>query len=408
MHEIGNPSRSGENPAEGIFYLLKMGRGIGNQVRIGAAESIRRRNSPHMLLHPNSERIHHLCDPEILGAFLCGHGREILELLLDRNYPVINHSSSMGVVPGMGNLLSDDRAVGRMAAEHLLRRGHRSFLVLWYEGRNPHSDRAEGFMEVVRAQGCSVVAFPNAFAGDYDLHRTHLGYLQGMRALIAGALEKIPLGSGIFASNDDLALMVQQVMALAYPEHLATSGVLGVDNSAEDFGYMGRLPELSSVVPGFRQMGAEAMDWLLDHPGPSGKAEVGQLYRRYPPVGVVARASTAAGACADPVVARMIRWIWSHVQQGRLITATELARAHNMSRKTMERRFAQHAGSTPGELILKLRLDLARDLLRNTSLSIAEISHRCGFAKQDVLSRALRAAEGCTPREYRGRVTSGE
>ena len=35
---------------------------------------------------------------------------------------------------------------------------------------------------------------------------------------------------------------------------------------------------------------------------------------------------------------------------------------------------------------------------------IAAIFYRCGHSKQDVLSRALRAAEGCTPREYRNRA----
>ena len=89
------------------------------------------------------------------------------------------------------------------------------------------------------------------------------------------------------------------------------------------------------------------------------------------------------------------------MREGLPVSVAELAREHRMVRKTIERRFNAHAGITPGELIQKLRLDLAREMLRTTEKSIAEISHRCGFAKQDVLSRAFRATEGCTPREYR-------
>ena len=393
---------------EGLYYLLAGGKGIGPEAVRGAIEVARRRRIPDLVLHPYTQRADPLLDHDVLGVLSCIYDRGKNEVLRKQPYPVLNLSNSAGPIPDMGNLLSDDRAVGRMAARHLIERGHRSFLTVWYEGRIPHRERAEGFLETIRAAGLPVLDFPHSFQGDKNLHKTHLTYIRSMREIVASALEKIPLGTGIFVSNDELALLLQQVMHLSYPEHLDTSGLLGVDNDAPVFGYYGMLPELSSVQPAFRQMGADAMDWLCDHPGPEGREAVASLCRRYPPVSVIARASTAAGACADPLTARMIRWIWEQVQAGRLVTVTELARTHHLARKTLERRFAQHAGCSPGDLIQRLRLDLARDLLRNSRLSIAEISLRCGFAKQDVLSRALRAADGCTPREYRVRVASGE
>ena len=394
--------------SEGLFYLMASGRGIGPEAVRGAVEVARRRRISELVIHPYTQKVEPLQDHEVRGIIRCVHDHTKLDLLRQQHYPVINLSNSDGPVQDMGNLLSDDREVGHMAARHLIDRGHRSFLAVWYAGRTPHQQRGEGFVEAIREAGLDVIAFPNSFQGDKTLHKTHMRYIQGMREIVASALERIPLGTGIFASNDELALLLQQVMHLSYPEHLATSGILGVDNDAPAYGYYGILPELSSIQPAFRQMGADAMEWLIDHPGPEGREAVASLYRRYPPEGVVARASTAAGACADPLTARMIRWIWEQVQAGRLLTVTELARTHHLARKTLERRFAQHAGYSPGDLIQRLRLDLARDLLRNSRLSIAEISHRCGFAKQDVLSRALRAADGCTPREYRKRVASGE
>lgn len=45
------------------------------------------------------------------------------------------------------------------------------------------------------------------------------------------------------------------------------------------------------------------------------------------------------------------------------------------------------SGSRPGEFLQRLKLDLARQLLKTTDLQISEISYRCGFSKQDVLSR---------------------
>lgn len=389
--------------SDGVYYLLASDRGVGPEAIKGAVHVARHRNIRDLLLHPHSKGLHPLLDPEILGVIKCEYEPSKVDFLRNQPYPTLNLSNSHGIEPEMGNLLSDDREVGRMAARHLMDRGHKSFLVVWYEGRSPHDERAEGFLEIVRAKGHTVVSFPHSFQGDKDLHKTHSIYLRAMREIVASALDKIPLGSGIFATNDELALLIQQVMHMFYPEHLDTSGILGVDNDAPSYGYFGLMPELSSIQPAFYQMGYDAMDWLLDHPGPTGKDEVGGVYRSYPPVEVVARASTAAGACSDPITARMIRWIWERVREGRLITVSDLSRAHHLTRKTLERRFTEHANCSPGDLIYKLRLDMARDLLRNTGLSIAEISHRCGFAKQDVLSRALRREHGCSPREYRKR-----
>lgn len=143
------------------------------------------------------------------------------------------------------------------------------------------------------------------------------------------------------------------------------------------------------------------MSWLLEDPGANAKKECVKLLRRFPPRGVVERASTACGGCADPLTARMIRWAWQRVHRGDPVTITEMASVHRMSMKTLERKFSEHAGATAEETVRRLRLDLARSLLRETRLPIAEVSEHCGYAKQDVLSRAIRAAEGCSPREFR-------
>jgi transcriptional regulator GlxA family with amidase domain len=44
--------------------------------------------------------------------------------------------------------------------------------------------------------------------------------------------------------------------------------------------------------------------------------------------------------------------------------------------------FWQHLNTTPFSHIANLRLNLAIDLLRHTSLSIVEIAHRAGYADQ--------------------------
>ena len=398
-----NPVQPAKTEA-GVYYLVASDRAVGPEATRGAMEVARRGHGNDLVMKSQSKLLHYLMEPEILGVLMCTYEPAEIDFFKSESYPTVNLSNLLGPLPEMGNLLSDDREVGRMAARHLLKQGHRSFLTVWYEGRHPHHERALGFMEVIQDSGHTVVPFTHSFEANEDIHKTHMSYLRGMQEVVASALGNIPLGSGIFASNDHLALLIQQVMYLFYPEHLETSGILGVDNDAPSFGYLGSLPELSSVQPAFYQMGVDAMDWLFKHPGIRGREVAGDLFRLYPPTGVIARASTAAGACADPLTARMIRWIWERVREGQAFSVSDVARAHHMARKTLERRFAEHANTSPGDLISRLRLDLVREMLRNTSTGIAEISLRCGFSKQDILARAFRREYGCTPSEYRRRV----
>lgn len=345
-----------------------------------------------------------LREPDLGGVLLLIGREELRAFLRSRPFPVINLSNSFGPQAEMGNLLSDDRAVGRMAADYLIARGYRHFLALSGKSIPVHEERAEGFCRRVGERG-----FP--FSREYVKLRypdqassSPTRYFAFMREQIDRLIGSLPLGSGIFATNDEIALFIQQAMAAHCPEHRDTSGVLGVDNAAEDFGYLGNLPALSSVLPAFEEMARVGMEWLLRHPGSAGKAIVGELQQSFPPVRVIERASTVTLACADPMAARVIRWTWGQIHRGEKVRVADMARAHNLNRKTLERRLSEFADCTPGDLIARFRLDKARELLRGTRWSIAEISEACGFAKQDVLSRALRREEGCTPMDYRRRA----
>jgi transcriptional regulator GlxA family with amidase domain len=79
----------------------------------------------------------------------------------------------------------------------------------------------------------------------------------------------------------------------------------------------------------------------------------------------------------------------------------ELARLANVSLRQLERLFRQHLGCSLGEHYLGLRLNRARDLLRQTSLSILEIALACGFASASHFSRSYRRCFGHPPRAER-------
>jgi LacI family transcriptional regulator len=387
----------------GLFFITGGNLGITRVITEGAVAAAAARNSESVVMLGRTIADKAYTADDVRGIILSSCPADFYTFVRRAAYPypVINVSNADGPVPGLGNLLSDDRAVGRMAAAYLRRAGYRHFLVVAMAGSTGHAERAEGFVEGITTSGLPVSRGEISLRSNPVMPFRHTDYFGQMREAVGKYLESLPLGAGIFASNDEVALFVLQVLKHYYPEHLDTSGVLGVDNDADYLRYYGQLPGISSIEPAFRDIGAAAMNWLLDHPGAAGRKEAGQLHRRFAPKRVIARASTASGGCGDPLTARVIRWTWERIRRGEGVQVADMARAHRLNRKTLERRFGDHAGCTPGELILRLRLDKARDLLRNTRLTVAEISESCGFAKQDVLSRAMRREQGCTPLEFR-------
>ena len=67
----------------------------------------------------------------------------------------------------------------------------------------------------------------------------------------------------------------------------------------------------------------------------------------------------------------------------------------------LARGFRRFCGSTPGQYLLSLRLDLAARLLAEDHLSVAEIALECGFADQSHFTRQFGRAFGIPPRRFR-------
>ena len=82
---------------------------------------------------------------------------------------------------------------------------------------------------------------------------------------------------------------------------------------------------------------------------------------------------------------------------------TEIAQLAGVSRRQLERLFKQYLGSLPSRYYLELRLQRARQLLRDTNHSIVQVGLMCGFSSGSHFSTAFGALFGKTPREERQR-----
>jgi len=140
-------------------------------------------------------------------------------------------------------------------------------------------------------------------------------------------------------------------------------------------------------------MGAEHLHQQILNQKPESK-------RIHVPVkGVSARESTAyAAAPGSPVEkALTIMREW----ETDLPSLDEIAQISGMSRSTLTRKFQQHLGQTPGEILHQIRLEKALSKLRSGSESLAEITDLCGYGLPSQLGREVKRKTGMTPKEYR-------
>ncbi|AZC25583.1 GlxA family transcriptional regulator [Pseudomonas sessilinigenes] len=83
------------------------------------------------------------------------------------------------------------------------------------------------------------------------------------------------------------------------------------------------------------------------------------------------------------------------------LSTLALAESVNITRRQLERLFRLHLNDTPSNFYLGLRLDKARQLLRQSDLSVLEVSIACGFESPSYFTRSYRARFTRCPREDR-------
>ena len=90
------------------------------------------------------------------------------------------------------------------------------------------------------------------------------------------------------------------------------------------------------------------------------------------------------------------------------VPVADIAARCGTTEPTALRLFRRRFGRTPGRYYMDVRLDRARSLLRNSTLSVAAISGRVGFASAGSLTRAYGARFGVLPSKDREAVSGGE
>ncbi|WNR42875.1 response regulator transcription factor [Paenibacillus roseipurpureus] len=86
------------------------------------------------------------------------------------------------------------------------------------------------------------------------------------------------------------------------------------------------------------------------------------------------------------------------------ITLQTAADEVGLSYQYMSQLFKSKTGMSYSDYVLTLRMNKAKQLLRETRMRIYEISELCGYANPKYFMNAFKQSEGITPKEYRNHM----
>lgn len=280
----------------------------------------------------------------------------------------------------------DERAIGQMAAEHLISRGYQS-LAFFGCATMPWSKlRGEGFREAAATRGFNVRQHESP---PYALPVYRSARWKSREHELSHALRSLPMPCGIFAANDVIACyVIQAARALGFrvPEQL---GVLGVDDDPIPNAASGLA--ISTVHVPFREAGRRAAALLDDRT----RGKTPPRPAALPPVRVVVRTSTNAFMVGDSLVRRAQTYMAEH--HAERLTVGQIVQALRTTPVTLGKRFRQHLKLTPSQYILQRRLEYAKELLRAGDLSVAQIAEACHFHDCSYFCQVFKRAIGTSP-----------
>lgn len=121
------------------------------------------------------------------------------------------------------------------------------------------------------------------------------------------------------------------------------------------------------------------------------------------PPGLAAPLSPPAPGEELDIVVRARRAIIRAMAQG-IVGVDAVASATGLSRRTLNRRLAER-GTSIRDLMAEVRLQVARQLLRDTDLTVADIGTTICYSDVAAFSRAFRARMGLSPAAWRHQAT---
>lgn len=325
-----------------------------------------------------------------------GYRDDLADFILSSGIPAVEISTVRDEI-SIPRVEGDNELIGKLAAEHFLERGFRNCAWAPMLDDTPNEERFRSFAGRLSREGIPCHILPPA---DTRHGTQGLSDWQLRRQMMITELKRLPKPLAVFGYNDCVAAGIIDACddaGLLVPESVA---VLGVDN---DTMICESIPvPLSSVchdLEGMAYQAAALLDQIMSGRKPP------KTVARVPPKGLVTRRSSDMLAVDNLQVARALRFIRDHftdpsIGVDQVVTATVL------SRRALERAFRKEIKRSINEEIVRLRMEMMREMLVFTDSKVSEVSKACGFARVNHLFRSFRKSTGISPRSYRNMASS--
>lgn len=93
--------------------------------------------------------------------------------------------------------------------------------------------------------------------------------------------------------------------------------------------------------------------------------------------------------------------LYLHTNYDKKITLEHLAEKFNINRSTLSEKFNKYVGMPPIEYLIKLRINIATLMLKDSLLPISEIMYKVGFNDMSHFGRSFRKYTGVSPSSFR-------
>lgn len=378
---------------------------MGNQVAVVMTEVFLRRLSPalmsfvrrrqdffvlsiHRPIETLIERIEALKPQGLITEWL----PEVTDRLIELGLPTVVADTDYHY-RNVVSLDVDDWAVGAEAAHAFQRAGFKNLACIG--NGTPYSEqRIEGFKNVIHGK------IPIFTEESFKDARYSEQFIEPDATLLEW-LQKLPKPVGVFAVHDPLGRFfcsACQKLNLAVPD---TVSVIGANNDPLVCGLS--YPMLSSVVIPWESLGALVGNWmqrLLDGEA-APKAPI-----RITPGGVVIRHSVNQLLVDDPTLRRVMAYLSKKLDEP--INISTICMDLRIARRSLERKFKDFYRCTPHEMLSRMRINLAKQLLQESRYSIADVAERTGFNHPERLAVVFKKETGQSPSQWRKASTVQE
>ena len=304
--------------------------------------------------------------------------------------------------PRMGFAAADQNAllVGQMAAQHFIEHRFTNFAFCGYNGRSYSDRRRDAFMQCLEQNHfpCAVYRTPPSALKDFNnsvVLQERFGFASDHRALRTW-ISKLPKPVGVFCSHDMRAYHLAEAcrsLGLQIPEDVA---ILGADDDELVCNFSD--PPLSSIDQnafGIGYAAAKTLESMLQNP------DVVPSPVLIDPIRLIERESTRIYTVSPPWLSDALIFIRRNISNN--ITASDVYAAVGKSHTLVDSAFRRTFGTSVQKTIIRTRLEEAKRLIRDTSLTLTEIAAKTGFSTAQYFCSSFSKTFGTSPSAYRSK-----